>query len=263
MAALTPVFAGFGQDGNFHASMQTVTTKVCVIYTAYSHITFSRFISSGSVYQLPLSEQMALAAWLAGYSGFYLYGSAVGEHHITIQLAGLLRSCQWWPVLLGFSGLLSPSLLSQIDWKKILNSTNWLACNSVTNSFCITVWCTSPSETASMVFCLLFVAFDCLDKLCRSLSAPWQTTAVGERCIFFVFFSLCVWMWVFIQSTDCLVMHINNLFKIMMMKKEHKSNRLSSVNLDNSEVCRIYLISALVLWAFISVWIHLCSTVDL
>lgn len=48
----------------------------------------------------------------------------------------------------------------------------------------------------------------------------------------------------------------------MTMKKEHKSDRLSSVNPDNSEVCRIYLISALVLQAFISVWIHLCSTVD-
>lgn len=166
-------------------------------------------------------------------------------------------------MLVGFSGSLSRLfffVLSQTDCEKILNCTNWLICSSVTRSSCITAWCTSPSETVCFLGFLFAVrAFDCLAELCGSLSAPWQTFAVEERC----FFVLCGWIRVFIKRTDCPVMHINkNPFKIMTMKKEHKSDRLSSVNPDNSEVCRIYLISALVLQAFISVWIYLCGTVD-
>lgn len=48
------ISAGFGQDGNFCVTMQTVTTKTCIIYTAYSHITFNRFLSKGSMQKASL-----------------------------------------------------------------------------------------------------------------------------------------------------------------------------------------------------------------
>lgn len=41
-----------------------------------------------------------------------------------------------------------------------------------------------------------------------------------------------------------------------------KLNRSSSVNLNNSKTCGIYLIEDLVLQAFVSVEIHLCSIID-
>lgn len=48
LADCTSVSAGFGQGGNFCVNVQTLTVEMCIIYPAYSHITFSRLISNRS-----------------------------------------------------------------------------------------------------------------------------------------------------------------------------------------------------------------------
>lgn len=92
LADCTSVSAGFGQGGNFCVNVQTLTIEMCIIYPAFSHITFFRLISNRSMqrasphleflkmfcyciiqhffFEYPC-EQMVLAVRLVGQSGFF------------------------------------------------------------------------------------------------------------------------------------------------------------------------------------------------